>query len=533
LRSLTSDFICHIPCEACGSSDACSLYTDSHTYCFSCEAYGKADTDTPPAARKPMTTDYVRGEVKSLPKRNISAETAAKWCYESGTHNGRPVQIANYISDGFIVGQKLRYADKTFAVRGTISDTLYGANLWGEPGRMIVITEGEIDAMSVSQAQGNKWPVVSVPNGAQAAAKALKKNLDWLEKYEAVVLMFDSDEPGRKAAKECAELFSPGKAKIASLPMKDPNDMLVAGREKEIIDAIWRAKVSRPDGIVSGKDTLDVTMSDVAIKAIPYPWEELNAKTLGLRLGELVTFTAGSGIGKSTACREIAYHLANVHNETVGYIALEENVKRSVLGLMSIHVSRPLHKDREALSKEELEQAWRETAGSGNYFFYDHFGSMDSDNLLARIRYLIKACGCSWIVLDHLSIVISGQDNGDERKAIDVTMTKLRSMVEETGCGMLLVSHLKRPSGDRGHEEGAQVSLAQLRGSHSIAQLSDMVIGLERNQQADDEESLTTIRVLKNRFTGETGVAGHLRYDRETGRMFSSSPTSTDFDKEF
>jgi twinkle protein len=100
-------------------------------------------------------------------------------------------------------------------------------------------------------------------------------------------------------------------------------------------------------------------------------------------------------------------------------------------------------------------------------------------------------------------------------------MTKLRTLVQETGCGMLLVSHLRRPSGDRGHEEGAAVSLSQLRGSHSIAQLSDAVIGLERDQQADSEteRNVTTLRVLKMRFTGETGIACHLYYDRERGRL--------------
>ena len=126
------------------------------------------------------------------------------------------------------------------------------------------------------------------------------------------------------------------------------------------------------------------------------------------------------------------------------------------------------------------------------------------------------------VFLDHLSILVSGQeDNGDERKSIDILMTKLRSLVEETGIGLLLVSHLRRPSGDRGHEDGREVSLSHLRGSASIAHLSDSVIALERNQQADDdiEANTTTIRVLKNRYTGDTGVACYLHYDGKTGRM--------------
>ena len=85
---------------------------------------------------------------------------------------------------------------------------------------------------------------------------------------------------------------------------------------------------------------------------------------------------------------------------------------------------------------------------------------------------------------------------------------------------MFVVSHLKRPDG-RGHEEGAATSLAQLRGSGSIGQLSDIVVGLERNGQAEDEteRNTTFIRILKNRFSGLTGPAGAAIYSRDTGRM--------------
>jgi len=62
--------------------------------------------------------------------------------------------------------------------------------------------------------------------------------------------------------------------------------------------------------------------------------------------------------------------------------------------------------------------------------------------------------------------------------------------------------------------------LSHLRGSASIAHLSDSVIGLERNQQAEgDEANTTVIRILKNRYTGETGVTSHLHYNKDTGRL--------------
>lgn len=336
--------------------------------------------------------------------------------------------------------------------------------------------------------------------------------------------MFDMDQPGKEAAAECVELFEPGKAKIASLPLKDANECLQKGQPDAVVSAIWNAKVYRPDGILSGEDLWEEVSREDTVQSIPYPWTSLNNLTRGCRRGELVTLTAGSGIGKSAVVREIAHHLL-ASGETVGMIMLEENPKRTALGLMGIELNKPLHLSRTGVTHEELESSFKATVGSGRLYLYNHFGSSDIDNLVSRVRFLARGCGCSWIVLDHLSIVVSGLGDGDERRLIDNAMTNLRTLVEETGVGMFLVSHLRRPEGDKGHEQGAKTSLSQLRGSHSIAQLSDMVIGLERDQQGKNP-NVTTLRVLKNRFSGETGEAGYLSYDKETGRL---SETTLDF----
>lgn len=474
----------------------------------------------------------VRIEQHGAAKRGIREDTGLKYSYGIGTYMGQRVHVANYYDEqGQLCGQKLRFQNKDFKVLGTVTGILFGSNVCRNEGKRICITEGEIDALSMSQAQGNKWPVVSIPSGAQGAKKAIAANLNWLEQFEKVVLMFDNDEPGKKAAAECAELFSPNKACIATLPMKDANEMLMAGKQAELIDAMWNAKAFRPDGIVSGSAVWDLIIRDDDVEAKDYPWQLLNLKTHGLRTRELVTVTAGSGIGKSLVCREIAYHLIQM-GERVGYIALEESVKRTALGLLSIALNKPLH--IKGFDVSEIKEPFDQLIGEDKAFFYDHFGSLDSDNLLNRIRFLHKSCGCKWVVLDHLSIVVSGMDEGDERRLIDRTMTNLRSLVEETGMGMILVSHLKRPEG-KGHENGAQTSLAQLRGSAAIAQLSDMVIGLERDQQDDESKNITTIRILKNRFSGETGTAGSLRYEPETGRLreVTSFESTNDEPKDF
>lgn len=512
-------FIRHTECPHCGSSDANSLYSDGHSFCFSCNTYTKGE-DVQPQKINWNMEELVPSEPQALTKRKINYDTCAKWNYGVGTYKGKKVQVANYYNkDGEVVAQKLRFPNKEFSIVGSLKDALlFGENLWRDGGRMVTVVEGEIDALSMSQALDNKWAVASVPNGAQGAKKAIAKSIEWLSKFDSVVFMFDMDEQGQKAARECAELLPPNKAKIARLPLKDANEMLVAGRTKELISAMWDAKTVRPDGIVSGEDLWEEVSSEETVESIPYPYLGLQEKTLGMRKGEIVTLTAGSGIGKSQFSRELAYQLLT-QGETIGYIALEESVKRTALGLMSIHANILLHDNIKKVSEAELKEAFDATVGSGRVYLYDHWGSTDSDNLLSKIRFLVRGCSCSYIILDHISIVVSGIDGGDERRIIDNTMTNLRGLVEELKCGMILVSHLKRPNGERGHEEGAQTSLAQLRGSAAIGQLSDIVIGLERNQQATENADLTHIRVLKNRWTGDTGLCGSVHYSKQTGRM--------------
>ena len=245
----------------------------------------------------------------------------------------------------------------------------------------------------------------------------------------------------------------------------------------------------------------------------------------GIRYGELVTITAGSGIGKSSFCRELATHLLN-KGERVGYLALEESNRRTALGLMSAAVGKSLHIGEH--DRSTLTEAYQATLADWNLFLFDGFGSFDPDLIYNRIEYLATGLDARVIFLDHLSILLSGLD-GDERRMIDTTMTKLRSLVERTGVAMFLVSHLRRTSNDTNHEEGARVTLGQLRGSAAIAQLSDGVIALERNQQTTTGNSDTTVRVLKNRYSGEVGVACNLSYDLSTCK-FNETQAEPEFD---
>ena len=471
------------------------------------------------AQSKPASGLLPYGEAQALGKRKLTEETCKKFGYTVGEYQGQKVQIANYRGkDGSVVAQKIRLPGKDFKFLGDVKAAgLYGEHLFRDGGRMLCLTEGELDCLSLSQAQGNKFPVVSISTGAAGAKRCVQNSLEFVESYEKVIIMFDSDTAGQAAALEVAQLLSPAKAYIATLSENDPSDMLVNGKSREMIEAMWGAKVYRPDGIINGQDLWDAVSTEDTTPSIPYPFLGLNTKTRGMRRGELVTITAGSGVGKSQVCREIAYHLSN-EGESVGYIALEENVRHTAISLMGLAMDKPLHLSRDGVTEEEMRDAFNKTVGNGRFFLYDHFGSMQTDNLLAKVRYLAKACGVGWVILDHLSIVVSGVDDGDERKAIDVIMTKLRSLVEETGIGLILVSHLRRPAGEKGWENGMQVTLNSLRGSASIAQLSDMCLSVERDQQGENP-NVATVRCLKNRHSGETGIGCYLHYNKDTGRM--------------
>lgn len=524
----TSKFLRHESCPECGSSDALAIYDNGGKHCFGsgCDYHVFGDGETPMTTQelpkaKPLN---MGGVVAAIPQRRLSQETCGRFGVTVEYSSTGEIQKHFYpyynTESGEICAAKVRdVKTKGFHATGDMS----GAGFFGQQqcsgNKYITITEGELDALSVYEMFNKQYDVVSLRSGASNAAKEIKEQLEWLESYENIVICFDNDKAGDAALEQVKDLFSPNKLKICKLPVKDASDMLIANRVKDFTQLWWNAKVYRPDGIVAGTETWDKLVEKRQVKSIPYPWEGLNHITRGHRPYELVTITSGSGMGKSQFIREIEYDLLRRCEGNIGVLALEEDLARTSLGIMSVAANRPLHLEEDT-PVDELRPFWEATLGTGRYYLFDHWGSTSADNLLSRVRYMAKALDCRYVVLDHLSIVVSSQESGDERKAIDEIMTKLRTLVAETGISLFLVSHLRRSQG-KAHEDGAQISLGELRGSQAIAQLSDIVIGMERDQQNANEDirNTTTVRVLKNRYTGETGPACWLQYDRGTGRM--------------
>jgi twinkle protein len=471
------------------------------------------------------------GHYAPLVNRKLTEDTLRKYDYRLTDSQ----HLATYYDKkGQPCAQKVRSAGKQFHWIGEPNKAvLFGQHLFAGAGKMLVICEGEIDALSMAQVGGLKWPVVSVKNGAAGAFADIRDNLEWVSSFERVVFMMDADEPGQKAAIECCELLPPGRGYVAKLPLKDPNALLQAGRTGELITAQWQAVPYTPAGIVRGENLWELMQEETPIREASYPFQILDKELCGLRRGEIVTLAAGTGAGKSTMCRELTYSLL-CQGESVGVIALEESVKKSALALMSIHLNRSLHLNPLDSADPAYKEAFDFTLGSGRCSFFDHFGTTSSEVLMSKIRFMAKGLGAKWIVLDHLSIMASGDDSRDgERILLDKAMTKLASLCRELNVGLIIVVHLRKNiNGGKSFEEGHQVSLSDLRGSAGIAQLSDIVIACERDQQldadTDAEAAATTLRVLKNRFSGTTGEAGTLIYSFKTGRLKDYNPFNTD-----
>ena len=524
-----SQFISHIPCEHCGSKDNAALYTD-HTYCFGCKTHTPGDATQHKIMDAPeLPKTLIDGHYSALPVRALTEETCRKFDYRISKYKKSPVQVANYRdTNGSIVAQKIRDVDKNFSILGDAKKmTLYGQHLWNS-GKKLVVCEGEIDAMSVSQVQNHKWATVSLPNGCQSGKKALVKAWDYLQQFEEIILFFDQDEAGQQAAKECAEALPIGKAKIAKLSYKDANEALVANQPQAIINAIWQAKEYRPDGIVSSNDLRSTISEHDVASTITYPWSKLNDLTRGIRPGELVTLCAGSGVGKSTMIRELAYHL-HKNGSTVGLLMLEESNKRTLQGLVGLELRKNITIDPEAATKEEIEGGFDALFGEKPIYLFDHFGSTALDIIVNRIQFMVRGMGCTHVFLDHISILVSGLTGkvADERRLIDDIMTTLRKLVQELNIGLVLVSHLKRPANGGGHEAGSKVRLSELRGSHSLAQLADMCIGLQVDSEEPNADKRQLV-LLKNRYTGEVGFAGNVKYNRHTGRLMDADNPECD-----
>jgi twinkle protein len=538
--------------------DNMTRYSDGHGYCFACGTYFRAD-GTEPIQReyKDVTRGwkpFTGGRIEAIPDRKISEAICRLYNYQvATTSSGKEVHIEPFYKDGVLEAQHIRFVkEKEFRWMGNTGKvTLFGQHLWKMGGRKLIITEGAIDCLTIAQIQDGRWPVVSLSAGTGNALKDMRNNYEFIASYDEIVLCFDNDEDGRKTARACANILPPGKVKIVSTPRKDANEHLKHNDTKALSTAIWEAQAYRPDGILHASEIKLVDDGDTDVWE--FPWEAMTEFLIGQRPGEITMWTSGTGSGKSTVTRELVTHHL-LEGRAVGMIMLEETPKETLDDLISLVIGKPVRKIKamrklnalrsklgknplnagvvDDLTDEEYESA-RAKVNTTPLYIYDHYGSSDYDNLLARVEYMAVSLGVKVVILDHVTAAVAGMlgdELNSERLLIDKFMKDLRALVERTGIHLDLVSQLRKSDG-RGWEEGEQITLQALRGSGSLGTVPNSIIAMERNRQAADPNAANTsvMRVLKNRFTGRCGVAAALRYDQDTGRL-TQVPFSVDLD---
>ena len=527
------------------------LFSDGGSYCNRCAYSEGSGTFTKPSPNfgKQLSPEEARAEVKkAFEESTVQAIKSRGLSLRASEHFGVRVTLSEQDGetqtsvlfpgwkDHQRTGFKVAYPGKNF---GTVGDRkgvdFFGADVCPKNGNKLFITEGEYDCMALydilwensKPEWRNSIAVVSLFNGAASADKESIRNRELLEGFKEIVLVLDQDEEGRKAVDKIVNVLGREKVKAVKFNEKDANKMLNEGKGRELYFAcITERSIPRPEKVISGND---MSMDDLLVplkKGCESPYPKLNEMLGGFRHGngggELTVVCAGAGMGKTTAAREIMYHFNNKHQMKLGHIFLEEQFRKTGQSYIATDNNVPLaalRADPGIIKPASFRASYDKLIGNGRTFFLKHFGSLASEHLIDYMQYMGVQEGCDFVMLDHISMVISGQENGKngERKDIDILMTKLAAFCEDTGVSVIAIVHLKRPQNGC-FNDGQQISLAHLRGSAAIEQLSHNIIGIEGDQHGDNPNG-RIIRVLKNREWGAVGEADELIYRPETGRL--------------
>lgn len=524
-----------VPCPRCRShgndrsGDNLNVFEKGRgAYCFACgyvivsEKYKEEDLDIL------EFEDVKQLPTNALKARGITKEVAEFYDVrvEYNPENGS--EVAYYYPvyvNGQHTGYHKRLLPKTFSSIGeTKNRELFGQNLRSPGGKFVIVTEAQDDAMAAFQIirsfLNKTYHVVS-----SWGTNGWHGGVEYLSSFEKVVICFDNDAPGKKGAQQLAESLPPGKALIATLPKHDANDML--NSPKEFWDAIKNAQPIKYGGIISGAETWDLLVNRPSVKSIPYPpdWGDLQEKTGGRRFGQITLWSSGSGSGKTILLRNLRYwDLCNNPEVVTGVVSLEDPLIDEIDNLIGLHMGKRFLNETRPYLTEGYRESWEFTHNRNKLFYYDTGGNPENtaDGLINKLRYMANVLGCNEITLDHITLAVAElQSEGEELKEQHL-MAKLISFVKETNVHLNLISQLRKPlNGSKSWENGDMPTVNDLYGSSSIKQGSADIIFFARDQMNPDKEIRNTIQLAvgKCRKTGDTGPAGMVRFNPETGRL--------------
>lgn len=404
----------------------------------------------------------------------------------------------------------------------------------------VVIAAGEIDALScfqmIADHQKKKGyeptPVVSATIGESGAHKQIQAQYEFFSKFSKIIICADQDEAGKKAVEKMAKVLPKGKVFVMNLPMKDANEMLQAGKEKQFISAFLGATSYTPDGIVGSGELMDRIKQAALVPRIPLPpfmHRLQNLMAGGIPLGTILTMGSMSGAGKSTISEEMVYYWVFHSPHKIGIVSLESDCAQYGTKILSRHISKKidliddselkinfLNSDDVATKANEL---FRNDDGSHRFHLIDERdGGLES--LKNQIMELIVACDCRVIILDPLTDVLDGMSNDEQ----SVFMKWLKGMVKSHQVTFILISHVRKSSsGAKANSTGADLHEEDFMGSSSIFKSSACNLLFTRNKEHEDEvlRNVTTMKMTKCRWTGRTApVAGQFFYSNETHTLY-------------
>jgi 5S rRNA maturation endonuclease (ribonuclease M5)/KaiC/GvpD/RAD55 family RecA-like ATPase len=488
----------HRPCPLCSSSDAYSVYDDGHGYCFSCNEYYPK--------RKKDQFDLNDFTYEYLPWRGVRSDIFKFYdCKTQVNAEGKPVAVGFKYPNGSVKLRRLDSKDIFWDKEHYPAPEpgLFGRNKFAAGShKYVIITEGELDALSLHQV--TRVPAVSVQSSS-SAVRDCTADMEWLASFERIFLAFDNDKPGQDATRAVARLFEGSRLyHVRFSHHKDANDFLRMGEDTELLNVWTNSKRYLPETVISDWETFKQLVQEPPKRGVPYPWQCLTDMTYGIRTGESVLLTAREKVGKTEIMHFIEHQLLKETDSNVASIFLEEPKQRHLQALAGIELGRPVHLPDSGVSSAETCSALeRITAAGSRLYLYNHFGSCDTGVLLDTIRYLVSACGCRYVLLDHISMAVVALGE-DERRALDYLSNRLEMLVKELDFCLIYVSHV--------NDDGLT------RGSRWLTKVTDIVISAERDLMAADPVERNTIhlKIPYSRYPGLTGPAGSIIFDPST-----------------
>jgi twinkle protein len=528
-----------LPClnPECGSSDARNLYEDGSSSCFSCKKYFPAEQtkaamededEAPPPKKKKLhvSGDLTAEDILKCPTKALGRGIGVEVCEHYGVKVG-------FNSDGEICEHyypyqnneafKVRKIPKAFYSVGKCK-SLFGRDKFASGGKRVIVTEGEVDTLSIAQAYYDKYkrvyPVVSLPSAS--GTSMLLQERDWLRSFKEVVLWLDNDSAGKDALDRAIKIVGVDKARIVRHSLKDANKVLTELGGQDVLNAIYDAEKYVPAGIIGKEALWEALIKYNNTPSVAYPecLDGVNHKIKGMREGEIALFISGTGSGKSTIMREVMLHILRTTKDTIGIVSLEEAPAETARKLSGMAINK--NPALQEITPEELKPGFDEVFGEDRVILLDHQGSIKDDSIIEKLEYMCLA-GCKYLFIDHITILVSeGADGLTGNEAIDKVMNDMLRLVKSHPVWIGLVSHLRKVStGGKSFEEGKIPSMDDIKGSGSIKQICFDIIAFARNMAAVDEGVRNQIKmcVLKSRTVGQTGPVPGARYIKETGRL--------------